>query len=152
MSNTAEREIVIARVFNAPRELVFEAWLDPKHIDQWWGPRGFTTVTSSMNATNGGAWHYVMRHEQYGEFKNRIVYREIVRPERLVYTHDSGVDDDASAFEVTVSFVAQGARTKLTMHSIFSSAAELERVKGFGAIEGGKQTLERLAERLAQPH
>jgi uncharacterized protein YndB with AHSA1/START domain len=152
MNNTADREIVIARVFNAPRELVFKAWMDPKHIDQWWGPHGFTTLTSCMNAVNGGAWHYLMRHEQYGEFNNRIVYREIVWPERLVYTHDSGIDADPSAFEVTVSFVAQGAKTKLTMHSVFSSAAELERVKGFGAIEGGNQTLERLAQWLAEQH
>ena len=150
MSTTADREIVISRVFNAPRELVFKAWTGSQHIDQWWGPRGFTTVTSSMDASVGGAWHYVMRHAQYGEFSNRIVYREIVPPQRLVYTHDSGIDADPSAFEVTVTFVAQGAATKLTMHSVFSSAAELERVKGFGAIEGGKQTLERLAQRLAE--
>jgi uncharacterized protein YndB with AHSA1/START domain len=67
-SNTADREIVMTRVFNAPRELVFQAFIDPKHIDHWYGPRGFITETSDMNVKAGGAWHYVMRHEQYGEW------------------------------------------------------------------------------------
>src|SRR5258705_376113 len=81
---------------------------------------------------------------------NRVTYREIVRPERLVYTHDSGVDGDPSAFEVTVTFAAQGEKTLLTMRSVFSSAEARERaVKEYGAIEGGKQTLERLAEHLS---
>ena len=149
MSSTAEREIVITRVFNAPRELVFKTWTDPRQIDQWWGPHGFTTVTASMDVRVGGAWVYLMRHAQYGEFPNRIVYREIVPPERLVYTHDSGIDGDPSAFEVTVTFDALGQSTRLTMHSVLASAAELERVKGFGAVEGGKQTLERFGQVLA---
>lgn len=152
MSSTADREIVISRLYNAPPELVFRAWTDPVQLDQWWGPRGYTTVTSSMDVAVGGAWLFVMRHAQHGEFNNRIRYREIVRPERLVYTHDSGIDPDPAAFEVTVTFEAQGQRTLVTLHSVFPSVAELERVKGFGAVEGGRQTLERLAERLAEPH
>jgi uncharacterized protein YndB with AHSA1/START domain len=147
-SNTAEREILITRVFNAPLELVFQAFTDPKHVDHWYGPRGFITTTSDMKVEAGGSWHYVMRHEQYGEFKNRVVYREVVRPERLLYTHDSGVDGDPAAFEVMVLFEDQGSKTKVTMRSVFSTVAEFERVKGFGAIEGGNQTLDRLAEWL----
>jgi uncharacterized protein YndB with AHSA1/START domain len=150
MSDTADRELVISRVFDAPRELVFQAWMSPKHLDAWWGPHGFKTITSSMDASKGGAWLYIMRHDQYGEFKNRIIYREIVKPERLEYTHDSGVDGDPAAFEVTVTFTAQGARTKVMMRSLFPNAAELQRVKGFGAAEGGNQTLERLGTWLAE--
>lgn len=151
-ATTADREIVITRVFNAPRAIVFQAFTDPKHVDHWYGPRGFKTETTNMDVRPGGAWNYVMRHQQYGEFKNRIVYRKVVRPERLEYTHDSGVDGDPSAFEVTIVFEDLGTQTKVTMHSVFSSVAELERVKGFGAVAGGHQTLERLAEWLAIEH
>jgi uncharacterized protein YndB with AHSA1/START domain len=101
-----------------------------------------------MDLRVGGEWHFVMRHSQYGEFKNRAVYHEIVRPERLRYTHDSGMDGDPAAFKVTVTFEEAGGKTKVTMRSVFPSAAELERVKGFGAVEGGNQTLERLADWL----
>jgi uncharacterized protein YndB with AHSA1/START domain len=90
-----------------------------------------------------------MRHDQHGEFKNRVVYHEVIRPSRLTYTHDSGVDGDPAAFEVTVTFEDVSGKTRVTMQSVFRNAAELERVKGFGAIEGGHQTLERLAEWLA---
>jgi uncharacterized protein YndB with AHSA1/START domain len=150
-TDTANREIVITRIFDAPRKMVFDAFTDPKQVDHWYGPRGFTTETLDMNVRAGGAWNYWMRHEQYGEFKNRVVYREVVRPERLVYTHDSGVDGDPSAFEVTVSFEDQGKQTKVTMRSLFPTEAWLERVKSFGAVEGGQQTLERLSEWLAAP-
>jgi uncharacterized protein YndB with AHSA1/START domain len=148
-ATTADREIVITRVFNAPRPIVFQAFTDPKHVDYWWGPRGFKTETADMDVRPGGTWNFVMRHEQYGEFKNRVLYRKVLRPERLEYTHDSGVDGDPSAFEVTIVFEDLGVQTKVTMRSVFSSVAELERVKGFGAVEGGRQTLERLAEWLA---
>ena len=118
-TRTGNREIVITRIFDAPR--------------------GFTTKASSMDLKVGGAWHFVMRHDRYGEFKNRAVYREILRPERLRYTHDSGVDGDPAAFEVTVTFEETSVKTKVTMQSVFPSAAELKRVKGFGAVEGGNQ-------------
>lgn len=147
-SNTTDREIIITRVFDAPRDLVFQAFTDPEHVDHWYGPRGFTTTTSAMDLKVGGAWHFVMRHSEYGEFKNRVVYHEIVRPERLRYTHDSGMDGDPAAFAVTVTFEETAGKTKVTMRSVFPSTAELERVKGFGAVEGGNQTLERLADWL----
>src|SRR5260370_356198 len=111
--STADREIVITRVFNAPRATVFEAFTDPRHVDHWWGPRGFKTETSDMDVRSGGAWNYVMRHQQYGELKNRVVYRKVVRPERLEYTHDSGVNADPSAFKGTIVFEDLGRETKV---------------------------------------
>jgi uncharacterized protein YndB with AHSA1/START domain len=147
--NTADREIVTSRVFDAPRDVVFQAFTDPKHIDHWYGPRGFKTKTLGMDVRPGGAWNYVMHHEQYGSFKNRVRYREVARPSRLTYTHDSGMDGDPAAFEVTVTFEEVSGKTKVTMHAVFPTAAELARVKGFGAVEGGKQTLQRLAEWLS---
>src|SRR5688500_530914 len=89
-SSSADREIVIERVFNAPRELVFKGWTDAQHLDQWMGPRGFTTKTTSFDFRVGGAWIYTMTHAKHGTFPNRVIYREITRPERLAYTHDTG--------------------------------------------------------------
>jgi uncharacterized protein YndB with AHSA1/START domain len=148
--STADREIIQTRVFNAPRELVFNAWTDPKHVDRWFGPRGFTTQTSEMDVRPGGVWRFVMRHAQYGTFTNKVVFLEVMKPERLVYDH--GADDsNPPQFHVTVTFTERGQKTELTMRSIFPSAeAREEKVRKFGAIEGGKQTLDRLEEWLAQ--
>ena len=71
-------------VIRAPRELVWDAWTRPEHVDVWWGPDGFTTTTSSMEVRPGGEWRYHMRHAQYGDFPNRSKYLEVARPERLV--------------------------------------------------------------------
>lgn len=147
---TADREIVITRVLNAPRELVFDAWTDPKHIGQWWGPRGFTTTIHEMDVKPGGVWRFIMHGPDGVDYKNRIVYIEIVKPERLVYTHGADEDADPGQFHVTVTFAEQGGRTKLTMRSLFPSAAERDRVVAFGAIEGGNQTLDSLEEHLAK--
>lgn len=148
--STADREIIQTRVFNAPRELVFKTWTDPKHVDRWWGPRGFTTQTSEMDVRPGGVWRFVMRHAQHGTFPNKVVFLEVVKPERLVYDH--GADDsNPPHFRVTVTFTERGQKTELTMRSIFPTAAARDKVvREYGAIEGGKQTLDRFEEWLAQ--
>jgi uncharacterized protein YndB with AHSA1/START domain len=148
--STADREIIQTRIINAPRELVFKAWTDPKHVDRWFGPRGFTTTTSEMDVRPGGMWRFVMRHDQYGTFTNKVVFLEVVKPERLVYDH--GADDsNPPQFRVTVTFTERGQKTELVMRSIFPSAEALrEKVVKVRAIEGGKQTLDRLEEFLAQ--
>jgi uncharacterized protein YndB with AHSA1/START domain len=148
--NTADREITQSRVFNAPRELVFKAWTDPKHVDRWFGPRGFTTQTSEMDVRPGGVWRFVMRHPQHGNFTNKVVFLEVVKPERLVYDHGED-DSNPPHFRVTVTFTDRGQKTELTMHSIFPTAAARDKVvKDHGAIEGGQQTLDRFEEFLAQ--
>jgi len=145
----ADREIVITRLLNAPRELVFKAWTDRELIRQWWGPRGFTTTTHEMDVRPGGVWRFIMHGPDGTDYDNRIVYVEIVEPERLVYNH--GGDDGAVQFRATVTFVEQGGKTALTMHSLFPSAEERDRVvREYHAIEGGKQTLDRLEEYLAR--
>ncbi len=141
-----EREIVITRVFEAPRELVFQAWTDPRHVAQWWGPRGFTNTIHEMDVRPGGVWRFVMHGPDGTDYKNKIVFIEVVKPERLVYSHVSG-----PLFQMTVTFVEQGARTELTARMVFESAAERERVvKEFNAVEGLNQTLERLAEHITK--
>jgi uncharacterized protein YndB with AHSA1/START domain len=142
----AERELVISRVFDAPRELVFEMWTDPKHVAQWWGPNGFTNTIHEMDVRAGGAWRFVMHGPDGRDYKNKIVFIEVAKPERLVYDHVSGPQ-----FHVTVTFVEQGDKTRLTVRMLFESAAQRDKVaKEFGAIEGLSQTLGRLAEQLSK--
>lgn len=144
------RSIVTTRVFDAPRELVFAAWTDPKHLVQWWGPTGFTTTVRSIEVRPGGIWRFVMHGPDGRDYENRIVYDEIVKPERLVYSHGGGEEVEPVQFRVTVTFEDLGGKTRLTMRAVFPSAAERNRVaEKYGAIEGAKQTLDRLAEHLA---
>ena len=86
------RTIVTTRVFDAPRELAFEAWTNPKHLVQWWGPNGFTTTIRAIDVRPGGIWRFVMHGPDGVDYENRIVYNEIVKPERLVYSHGGGDD------------------------------------------------------------
>ena len=79
-----ERELVITRVYDAPRELVFRAWTDPKHMARWWGPKHFTNRVEQMDVRPGGAWRIVMCAPDGSEYPAQGVYREIVPPERLV--------------------------------------------------------------------
>jgi uncharacterized protein YndB with AHSA1/START domain len=144
------RTIVTTRVFDAPRELVFEAWTNPKHLVQWWGPNGFPTTIRAIDVRPGGVWRFVMHGPDGVDYENRIVYEEIMKPERLVYSHGGGGDVEPVQFQVTVTFEDHDGKTKLTMKALFPSAAERDRVaEKYGAVEGAKQTLERLAEHLA---
>jgi uncharacterized protein YndB with AHSA1/START domain len=147
----SDREIVFTRLFDAPRELVWEAWTDPQQVVQWWGPRGFTTTTHEMAVRPGGVWRFIMHGPDGTDYPNKIVYTEVVPPERLAYTHGADDGDESGQFQVTVTFADQGGKTTLTMRSLFASAEERDKVvKEYGAIEGGNQTLDRLAEHLAR--
>jgi uncharacterized protein YndB with AHSA1/START domain len=148
----ADREIVITRVINAPRELVFGAFTDPQNIGQWWGPTGFTTTTYQRDVRPGGTWRYMMHGPDGVDYPNRIDYIDIEKPERLVYDHGTGVTelkDDPARFHVTITFSEQGKQCLVTMRSRFTSAERCAAVKKFGAIEGGNQTLSRLEEYLS---
>src|SRR3977135_379237 len=112
---------------------------------------GFTTTTDEMEVKPGGVWRFVMHGPDGTDYKNKIVFLSVVRPERLVYRHAGDAGTDPVRFHVTVTFAAQGSKTRLTMASIFETAEERNRVvEKYGAIEGGKQTLSRLAEHLAR--
>ncbi|MDB5033078.1 MAG: hypothetical protein JWQ98_319 [Chlorobi bacterium] len=144
-----DREIVITRVFDAPRQLVFRAWTDPNHVGQWWGPKGFTTTTHEMDVRPGGVWRFVLHGPDGVDYNNRIDYLEVLEPERLVYAHGDGSEDGPPQFHTTVTFVDRDGGTELTMRAVFASAGERARaVKEVGAIEGGNQTLDRFGEYL----
>jgi uncharacterized protein YndB with AHSA1/START domain len=143
------RMIVTTRVFDAPRELVFEAWTNPKYLVQWCGPNSFTTTISAIDV-RPGVWRFVMHGPDGVDYENRIVYDEIMKPKRLVYRHPGGEDVEPVQSHVTVTFEDCDGKTKLTMTMLFPSAADRDRVaEKYGAVERAKQTLERLAEHLA---
>lgn len=146
-NDVAARVVVITRVFDAPRELVFEAWTSPEHVGRWWGPAGFTSTIQEMDVRPGGTFRLIMHGPDGTDYPNLIVFSEVVRPERLVYWH--GDDNDPRQFHVTVTFEEEGGRTSLTLRSLFPTAAARDRVvEQHNAIEGGKQHLARLAEHL----
>ncbi len=149
-TSTADREIVLTRLVNAPPALVFEAWTNPQHAGRWWGPRGFTTTTHEMDVRPGGLWRFIMHGPDGVDYPNLIAYLEVAPPERLTYNHGSGLEDGSGQFHVTVTFDDRDGRTFVTMRSVFASAAEREMVvEQYHAIEGGNQHLDRLEEYLA---
>lgn len=152
-TKSAERELVITRIFDAPRELVFKAWTDPKHLAQWWGPKGFTNPVCELDVRPGGAILIHMTGPDGVVYPMKGVYREIVPPERLVFT-DSAFEDEQGNPQLegltTVTFVEHEGKTKLTVHAVVVKstpdvAAALE-----GMEEGWNQSLDKLAEHLAQ--
>src|SRR3954449_1876611 len=105
-NDSADREIVAVRVFDAPRELVWKLWTDPHHVAQWWGPNGFTNTIHEMDVRPGGVWRFIMHGPDGVDYPNRIVFIEVVEPERLVYSH-GGDEGDPVQFHVTVTFAEQ---------------------------------------------
>jgi uncharacterized protein YndB with AHSA1/START domain len=144
---TADREVVITRLFDAPRDTVFSVWTDPAQVGIWWGPTGFTTTTHEMDVRPGGFWRYTMHGPDGRDWPNWIAYSEVARPERLVYAH--GGSREEAEFHVTVTFDEEDGKTRLTMRSLFPTAEARDFVvREHKAVEGGNQTLDRLAEYL----
>jgi uncharacterized protein YndB with AHSA1/START domain len=144
--------IIAVREFDAPRELVFQAWTDPAHLSQWWGPDGFTTTTGAFDMRPGGVWRFVMHGPDGRDYDNRITFDEIVTPERIRYHHGGGDDVEPVQLRTTVTFDDLGhSRTRVTLHAVFPSAAVRDRViKDYGADKGAVQTLARLADYVSK--
>src|SRR5690242_14092008 len=98
-TNSENRELFTSRLVNAPRELVWEVWTNPEHIKYWWGPAGFTNTIAQMNVAPGGLWDFVMHGPDGTDYKNQHVYKEVLKPERLVMEHVTG-----PKFVMTVTF------------------------------------------------
>jgi uncharacterized protein YndB with AHSA1/START domain len=150
-ASTADREILLTRTYDAPRALVYEAWTDPRHVAQWWGPNGFTTTIQEMDVRPGGVWRLVMHGPDGRDYKNKIIFIEVVKPERLVYRHVPDEGTEPVTHQTTVTFANEGGKTSVTLHMVFETAELRDHVvKTYGAIEGGRQTLGRLADYLVQ--
>lgn len=152
IEETANREIVVTRVFDAPPELVWRAWTNPEHVVKWWGPRGFTTTIQEMDVRPGGVWRLVMHGPDGTDYPNRTVFTEVVPPRRLAYTNAGGrKGGPAAQFQATATFDPEGGKTRVTLRMVFPSAAEREKVvREYGALEGARDTMDRLGEHLAK--
>lgn len=150
ISEAGSREILSRRTINAPRELVFDVWTKPEHIINWWGPNGFTNTIHEMEVKPGGTWRFMMHGPNGMNFPNKIVFTEVLRPERLVYVHTDDTED-GKRFHVVVTFEDDNGKTELTMHVEFPSVEERDLViKEYGALEGNRQTMDKLEAYLAQ--
>lgn len=148
-TKAAEPELVITRVFDAPRGLVFDAWTKPEHLERWQGaPRGFTVTAHKVEMRPGGAYRICMRSPEGVDHWLQGVYREIVRPERLVFTH-AWLDAEGKPGKetlVTITFTERGGKTELTLHQTGFKSVESRD----GHKEGWTSTFDRLAEYLAK--
>ncbi|MEW6768296.1 MAG: SRPBCC family protein [Pseudomonadota bacterium] len=138
--------ITTEREFAAPPALVFRAHTDPDALKVWYGPNGFTVTVIAMDFRVGGQFRFTMHGPDGTDYPNRMVYREIVPSQRLVYRHGSDIDNDPNAFDVVVTFKDLGSgRTHMTKIATFPSIEARNAVMKFGAVELGKQTVEKLA-------
>jgi uncharacterized protein YndB with AHSA1/START domain len=144
-----DREIVLARVYDAPRALVFKMWTDPDHAMKWFGPTGFTCTLHEMNVRVGGRWRFDMKAPNGTVYPNRIEYLEIVPNERLVFDHGHDIDNDPTRFRVTITFDEQtDKKTVMTLRQLHPTKEQRDAKLGFGAVELGYQTLDKLAAHL----
>lgn len=142
---TAEREIVVSRLIDAPRELVFEAFTEVRHLSQWWGPQGFTITTRAFEFRVGGEWLFVMHGPDGTDFREWITWTEIAPPQRIALLHGE-FRDDPNAFTSVLTFTADGAATRIEMRTVFpTKQMRDELVEKYHVIEGGQQTLGKLA-------
>ncbi len=149
-TGSSERELVITRIFDAPRELVFKAWTDPRHVAQWWGPKGFTNPVCEMDLRPGGALRIVMRAPDGAEHPMRGVFREVVEPERLVFTNIAVDAQGNTLLEglTIVTFAEHGGKTKLTLHTSAAGVAAEAAQMLAGMAQGWTESLDRLEDRL----
>ena len=144
-----DREIVLVRVFDAPRDAVFAAWTDPDAFCLWFGPEGFTCTVFEMDVRPGGRARFEMVSPDGTVFPNRMEFLEIVPNERIVMDHGTDVDDDPGRFRVTITLDEQGdGKTILTLRQLHPTAEHRKNAIGFGAVELGLQTLDKLARHL----
>jgi uncharacterized protein YndB with AHSA1/START domain len=147
-TESEERVLIITRIFDAPRSLVFKAWTDPEHLVHWLGPQGFTGTIVKMDVRPGGAYRFHMRGPEGDDHWLQGVCREVVEPERLVMTAnwaDSQGNPTSLETLLTVTFEEHEGKTKLTLHqAVFESVTARDAHRG-----GWTSSLDRLAKYLA---
>ncbi len=139
------REIVVSRIIEGPRSRVFEAFTDVAHLSEWWGPRGATITTRSFEFRPGGTWDATIQGPgDGGAYPNHVVWKEIVKPERIVGLYGNA-KDDPNAVETTVTLTERGRSTEVTLRLVFGSKEQREQAAKYGAAGGARQSLENLA-------
>jgi uncharacterized protein YndB with AHSA1/START domain len=145
----SDREIGMTRVFDAPRELVYQAYTDPNHVPHWWGPRRMTTTVNTLDVRPGGAWRIVQRDPEGNEYGFRGEYREVVPPERLVYTFEFEGMPGHILVE-TVTFEEQDGKTTVTSTALFDSVEDRDGMLESGMESGAIESWDRLEELLGR--
>jgi uncharacterized protein YndB with AHSA1/START domain len=150
VTTPSDREIVMIRAFDAPRDLVFEAWTNPEHVRHWWGLRSSTMVFCEADVRPGGSWRYVTREGDGVEVPFTGVYQEITAPERLVYTEMYDVEPFNSGDPAvnTVTFTEEGGGTLVTVTTVYPTKEVRDFVLGTGMETGAAESYDRLAELL----
>ena len=147
-----DREIVLSRVINASRTRVFEAWTKIEHLSQWFGPAGFTIESINGDICVGGMWRYVMVAPDGTRWESRMMFLELTSPERIVFDHGSDVDNDPGRFRTTITFDEQSdGKTVITLRQLHPTVEQRKAGIGFGAVEFGYQTLDKLAKHVERP-
>jgi uncharacterized protein YndB with AHSA1/START domain len=148
LTTPTDREIHVEREFDAPRERVFAAHVDPELIPQWWGPHGTKTVVEELDARPGGKWRFVIRNSDGSETGFRGVFREVVAPERIAWTFEwEGLPGHVSVD--SLSFEDLGERTQVVSTTVFHTAEERDGMLESGMEGGMNETYERLDALLA---
>lgn len=146
-----EREIVLTRVIPAEKKLVFEAFSTQAALDEWFGPGGFTTTTSEFEFRVGGRWRFEFKAPDGKLYGNRIEYVEISPYDRIAFHHGADKDNDPGRFFVTITFdEQQNKKTVVTLRQLHPSKEQRAGGMGFGAVELGLQTLDKLAAFVAK--
>jgi uncharacterized protein YndB with AHSA1/START domain len=150
VATPSDREIVLTRAFDAPRDLVFEAWTKPEHVRHWWGWRSSTMVQCEADVRPGGSWRYVTREANGVEVPFTGVYQEVVPPERLVHTEIYDVEpfNQGDPAITTVTFSEEAGRTTVTVTTLYSTKEIRDSVIGSGMEVGAAESYDRLAEHL----
>ncbi|HYP39948.1 MAG TPA: SRPBCC family protein [Chloroflexia bacterium] len=149
IAEPGKQEIIITRIVNAPRDLVFKAYTDPNAIPQWWGPRNLTTVVDQMDVRPGGIWRFVHRDAEGNEYGFHGVYHDVVSPDRIVSTFEfEGVP--GHVLLATMTFEEQDGKTKLTDASVFQSVEDRDGMLQSGMEGGASESMDRLDEYLAK--
>jgi uncharacterized protein YndB with AHSA1/START domain len=146
-----DREIVISRVIDAPRSLVYAAWTDPHQIQDWFGPAGFAVETNEIDLRPGGVWRFDMVAPDGTRYTNRMIFLRMEAPVFIEVEHGSDQDNDPGRFRMLVTFDEQSnGKTVLTLRQMHPSNERRKGAIGFGAVEYGGQTLEKLARHVAK--
>lgn len=141
-----DREIVLSRVIDAPRDIVFSAWTDPNHLPNWFGPAGFRIETREIDISVDGLWRFNMIAPDGQLWASRMHFRRIERPTLIEFDHGADRDDDPGRFRTIVTFDEQSdGKTVITLRQLHPTKAQRDAGIGFGAVEYGYQTLEKLA-------
>ncbi|MGH7586290.1 MAG: SRPBCC family protein [Gemmatimonadales bacterium] len=151
MERPSDREVVFVRLLDAPQDLAWKIWTDPRYLHQWFGPDGFTTTTHEFAFVPGGVWRFTMHGPDGTDYPNLVSFREIVPPVRLVYENGWDLPGAPLDFAVVVTLEPEGARTRLAISMTFADAEAIRTAaERYGVLQGGVQTVERIAAYLAR--